>query len=117
MIQGQVCSANDPEHSEIETYFQPRRPSSFQNFTEIIWAELNWLMQEFSPQQPPPQCDFPSRRSSARLPPQQPCSVFRLTTYMGTEEPKRSDRDKQGEIPIYRFLERRKISRTRCLSG
>ena len=27
-IRGHVCSVDDPEHSEIKTYFEPRRPLS-----------------------------------------------------------------------------------------
>ena len=49
MIQGHVCSVDGLGYSQIEVYFDPRRPSSLQQFTESIWAEINRLRQEILP--------------------------------------------------------------------
>ena len=58
MIQRRVCSVGDPEYSEVEACFEPRRPPFPQKVTENMWAEVNRLRQELSPLQPPPQYDF-----------------------------------------------------------
>ena len=47
------------------------------------------------------QYNFPPQRSSARSPPQQPCSVSRVTIDIGTEGLKRSNKDKRREIPLF----------------
>ena len=64
------------------------------------WADMNRLRMERSPPQPPPQRDVPPRRLYARSPPQQPCSVSRVTTCIRTEEPKKSGGDKRKEVPL-----------------
>ena len=42
---GHGCLVDDPKRREIEVYLNPRLPPTHQ-FTESMWAEVNWLRLE-----------------------------------------------------------------------
>ena len=94
-----VCLVDDPEYSKSKYMLNRGGHPPLNNFTESMWAEVNRLRQELSPPQPPMLNVLP-RRSSARSPPEKPCSVSRVLTDIRTEKPEISDKDKRGEIPL-----------------
>ena len=60
-----ACSGDDQKHSQIDVDFHSRLPSTPEETTATMWAELHLLKQEImlsqSPQPPSPQCDVPLR--------------------------------------------------------
>ena len=97
--QGRVCSVDNPGHFESKVYFELQRPPSPQEFTGSMWADVNRLREKILPPQSP-QSDFSSRRSAARPPPQQLCSVSRVVVVNYAVEPETEDKDKRWEIPL-----------------
>ena len=59
-------------------------------------------------QPPPPQYDVPPQRLSTRSPPQQPCSVSRVITYMDMDDPEGDGKNKlRGKLCfLYMFTRR-----------
>ena len=95
-----VYSVDDSVHCDLELDFQPRRPPTLEEHTEVWWTEVNRLRQEILPPQPPPQYDLSPLRSSTRSSPQQRCSSSRVVTDKGAVEPEGDDQDKRGEFPL-----------------
>ena len=94
-------------YSQIDVYFDPRRPPISQQFTEVMWAQVNRLRQEHLLSQLPSQYDLSPRQSPAR-PPEQPSSVSRMTTDTGKMEPEKNNQER-GEIPLVHVLVEGKI--------